>query len=267
MNTAQNTTTDERFGGIARLFGVVGLNRLREAHVCVVGLGGVGSWAVEALARSAVGKLTLVDLDDICASNVNRQLHALDGEIGKPKVAVMAGRVLAINPRCAVHPVIKYFTASTAEEILAPQFDYVLDAIDSIAHKCVLIAACRDRALPLITTGAGGGRRTAEAVRVADLSRASHDRLLQRVRKFLRKDFAFPRGELPFGLPAVFIPESPFFPRADGTVRAQRDPGSTLRLRCDAGYGTAAFVTGTLGFAAAGYIVNRIADGKFEPQA
>jgi tRNA A37 threonylcarbamoyladenosine dehydratase len=132
----------ERFGGVGRLFGIEGLERLTQAHVAVIGLGGVGSWAVEALARSGIGELTLVDLDDVCISNVNRQVHALDGELGKPKVEVMARRVNAIHPRCGVHAVHSFFLKSNAEQILQPGFDAVLDAIDSPSLKCLLIAMC-----------------------------------------------------------------------------------------------------------------------------
>ncbi|HWH70706.1 MAG TPA: ThiF family adenylyltransferase, partial [Candidatus Sulfotelmatobacter sp.] len=134
-----------RFGGIGRLFGTEGLDQLRRAHVCVVGLGGVGSWAVEALARSGIGELTLVDLDDVCISNVNRQLHALDGALGKPKVEVIAQRVQAINPDCILHPLQAFFVKSNAEEILQPRFSAVLDAIDALSLKCLLIAMCRER--------------------------------------------------------------------------------------------------------------------------
>ncbi|HWY78608.1 MAG TPA: tRNA threonylcarbamoyladenosine dehydratase, partial [Verrucomicrobiae bacterium] len=159
---------DERFGGIARLYGPEGLARLRRAHVCVVGIGGVGSWAVEALARSGVGELTLIDLDDVCVSNVNRQLHALDGQIGRPKVEVMAARACAINPECIVHPIAAFFTQANAKELLTPRFDYVLDAIDSSSKKCLLIASCREMGIPVLTAGAAGGRRNPALVRVAD---------------------------------------------------------------------------------------------------
>src|SRR5215471_16861956 len=133
---------EARFSGIGRLFSTDGLERLRKAHVCVVGLGGVGSWAVEALARSGIGELTLIDLDDVCISNVNRQIHALDGELGKPKVEVMARRVTAIQPDCIVHAVHSFFLKSNAEQILRPGFDAVMDAIDSPSLKSVLIAMC-----------------------------------------------------------------------------------------------------------------------------
>ena len=161
---------ERRFGGIGRLYGKEGLERSRRAHVCVIGLGGVGSWAVEALARSGIGELTLVDLDDVCISNVNRQLHALDGELGKPKVEVLARRVQAINPDCVVHSLQAFFLKSNAREILQPRYDYVLDAIDSPARKCLLIALCRELNLPVITTGASAGRRDPTAVQVMDLA-------------------------------------------------------------------------------------------------
>src|SRR5204862_4576361 len=142
------TAYERRFGGVGRLVGSEGLECLKRAHVCVVGLGGVGSWAVEALARSGIGELTLVDLDDVCISNVNRQLHALDGELGKPKVEVMARRVLAIDPDCTVDAVHAFFLKSNAREILQTRFDFVLDAIDSPARKCLMIALCRELAIP-----------------------------------------------------------------------------------------------------------------------
>ena len=129
-----------RFGGVARLYGSDGLQRLQAANVCVVGIGGVGSWAAEALARSGLGRITLVDLDDICVSNINRQLHALDNVVGRSKVEVMAERIRAINPGCQVHALPVFFTKTTAEEILQIRFDFVLDAIDEVTNKSLLIA-------------------------------------------------------------------------------------------------------------------------------
>src|SRR5277367_5610248 len=141
---------DSRFGGLARLYGDGGLQRLLRASVCVVGLGGVGSWAAEALARSAVGRLTLVDLDDVCLSNVNRQLHALDGAIGRPKVEVMAERIRAIHPACQVQAVAEFFAETTADKILENRFDFVVDAIDEVANKCLLIARCCQKEIPIV---------------------------------------------------------------------------------------------------------------------
>ncbi len=253
---------ERRFGGIGRLYGQHGLERIRRAHVCVIGLGGVGSWAVEALARSGIGELTLVDLDDVCISNVNRQLHALDGELGKPKVEAMARRVRAINPDCVVHPLQAFFLKSNAEEILQPRFDYVVDAFDSPARKCLLIALCREKALPVITTGASAGRRDPTAVQVMDLAFSSHDRLLQEVRKKLRTRHGFPRGEQPFGVDCVVSREAVVYPKADGSVGDDRPPDPDLRLDCDTGFGTASFVTGTFGLVAAAQVIQRIADAS-----
>jgi len=251
---------DFRFGGIARLFGTAALARLRASHVCVVGIGGVGSWTVEALARSGVGKLTLIDLDDVCVSNVNRQLHAVNEAVGRAKVEVMAERARGINPECDVRAMTEFFTEANAHELLATPYDYVVDAIDSVSNKCRLIAQCRERNIPIVTCGGAGGRRDATQLRVSDLAFTTHDRLLQKVRDILRKDFGFPRGEKEFGIDCVHSPEPPMFPRCDGTVSATREQGAELRLNCESGFGTAAFVTGTFGFVAAGIVVQRLAE-------
>jgi tRNA threonylcarbamoyladenosine dehydratase len=250
-----------RFGGVSRLFTAAGLQRLRNARVCVVGVGGVGSWAVEALARSGIGSLTLVDLDDVCTTNVNRQIHAIDGEIGRPKVEAMAARARAINPHCTLDPVHAFFTAANADKILDQDFDYVLDAIDSPSKKSLLIAACRERSTPVLVIGGAGGRRNPTALKITDLAFTSHDRLLAQVRSLLRTEFGFPRGEGPFGVECVYSPEPAVYPHQNGSVCGQREPGSSLRLDCESGYGTACFVTGTFGFVAAGQIVQHLARG------
>ena len=259
-----------RFGGVARLVGTEGLERLRRAHVCVVGLGGVGSWTVEALARSGIGELTLIDLDDVCISNVNRQLHALDGELGKPKVDVLARRAEAINPECKVHPLHSFFLKSNAQDILQTPFDAVVDAIDSPSRKCVLLAGCRERGLFVITTGAAGGRRDPTAIEVTDLAFSTHDRLLQEVRHKLRRKHGFPRGDKPFGIACVFSREPVVYPDVSGSVCSASAPeasSSDLRLDCSSGYGTATFVTGTFGFVAAARVVDKLAQVPTTPRA
>ncbi len=252
----------ERFGGVARLFGHAGLERLRAAHVCIVGVGGVGSWVVEGLARSGVGALTLIDLDDVCVTNVNRQLPALDGTVGRPKVAVLAERVLLINPECRVETVAEFFTAATAERLLAPRFDYVVDAVDLMSHKALLIAGCRERGRRVLTVGAAGGRRDPGKIMMGDIGEAG-DELLRQVRKKLRRDHGFApgahRGITRLGIPAVWSTEAPIFPWADGTCAARPEPGSNLTLDCATGFGTAAFVTGAFGLMAAGEVVRAIA--------
>jgi tRNA threonylcarbamoyladenosine dehydratase len=253
---------ERRFGGLGRLFGVEGLKRLRRAHVCVIGLGGVGSWAVEALARSGIGAMTLVDLDDVCISNVNRQLHALDRELGKPKVEVMARRVQAIHPECTVHSRHCFYLKSNAAEILTPEFAGVIDAIDRPTFKAHLIAQCRDLGIPIVTTGAAGGRRDPTAVEVVDLAFSSHDRLIMEVRRCLRRHHGFPRGDRAFGVECVISREEIVYPTKEGSVCTDRSASTDLRLDCQSGFGTASFVTGTFGFVAASRLVSRIAGAE-----
>jgi tRNA A37 threonylcarbamoyladenosine dehydratase len=253
-----------RFGGLARLYGREALARLAAAHVTVVGVGGVGSWIVEGLARSGVGALTLIDLDDVCITNVNRQLPAIDGHIGRPKVTVLAERVRAINPACRVTAVLEFFTPATAAQLLAPRVDFVVDAIDRMTHKALLIAGARERGYGVITVGAAGGRRDPTQVRVGDIGEAG-DELLRQVRKRLRRDYDFDsgaqRGITRMGVPAVWSEERPVFPWADGTCAVEPEPGSSLKLDCGSGFGSAVFVTGAFGFAAAGEVVRRITVG------
>ena len=253
----------DRFGGVARLFGRAGLDRLKAAHVCVVGVGGVGSWTVEGLARSGVGALTLIDLDDVCVTNTNRQLPALDGCVGRPKVAVLAERVARINPACRVDGLTEYFTASSAAKLLAPDFDFVVDAIDRMSNKALLVASAMARGLPVMSVGAAGGRRDPTRIRTGDIGEAG-DELLRLVRKKLRRDHGFTagahRGITRMGIPCVWSTEPPVFPWADGTCSNRPEPGSSLTLDCESGFGTAVFVTGTMGLVAAGEVVRRIAD-------
>jgi tRNA threonylcarbamoyladenosine dehydratase len=250
---------EARFSGINRLFGADGAERLRRSHICVIGIGGVGSWAVEALARSGIGQISLVDLDDVCISNVNRQLHALDGTFGKPKVEVMAERARAINPDCGVHVRHEFLLKSNADSILSSGFDFVLDAIDSPSRKCLLIALCRQRRIPIIVTGGAAGRRDPTAVEIADLAFTSHDRLLEEVRSKLRSKYGFPRGKNSFGIECVLSREPVVYPKKDGSICEHRGETNDLRIDCNSGFGTASFVTGTFGLVAASRIVQAIA--------
>jgi tRNA A37 threonylcarbamoyladenosine dehydratase len=252
----------DRFGGVSRLVGRAGLERLHASHVCVVGVGGVGSWTVEGLARSGVGALTLIDLDDVCVTNVNRQLPALDGQIGRPKVTVLAERARLINPECRVETVHEFFTAASAERLLTGRFDFVIDAVDLMSHKALLIAACRERGFPVLTIGAAGGRRDPTKIQSGDIGEAG-DELLRQVRKKLRRDHGFTsgahRGITRMGVRCVWSNEPPVFPWANGTCAAEPEPGTSLKLDCESGFGTAVFVTGAFGLIAAGEVVNAIA--------
>ena len=259
-----NNTQSERFGGIARLYGEAGLRALGQAHICVVGVGGAGSWTVEALARSGVGALTLVDLDEVCVTNVNRQLPALDGGFGKFKVAELAKRVAAINPDCQVQARTEFFNDKTGGALLADGFDFVVDAIDNVANKALLIADCWERDIPVITSGAAGGRRDGTRAEVADLAKSTNDPLLAKVRMQLRREYGFPRDGKRMRVPCVFSPEPPVYPKTDGTVCASRreagESATSLKLNCEWGFGAATFVTGAFGFAAAGEVIRRLAD-------
>ena len=254
------TTTDEtwieRFGGIDRLYGVGALDRFARSHVAVVGLGGVGSWTVEALARSGVGRLTLIDADDLCVSNTNRQLPALAGQYGRSKVEAMAERCRAINPAIAVDPVPSFLTPSNLDALLGRGYDLVIDACDSFRTKVEAIAWCRRRKLPMITVGAAGGRLDPTLVRVRDLSRTEHDAMLALIRKKLRGEFNFPKNpQRYFGVPAIYSLENVRYPQADGTVcglRPKVGADAALKLDCGAGLGAATHLTGTFAFAAAG---------------
>ena len=260
---------DFRFGGIARLYGTAALSRFRAAHVMVVGIGGVGSWVVEALARSGIGRLTLVDLDEVCVSNINRQLHALDSTVGRSKVEVMVERVRTISPEARVEGRVEFFTADTASRLLGLETDsisedrpdFVVDAIDAMSNKVRLIALCQGAGIPLVVCGGAGGRRDPTAVRVADLATVTHDRLLSEVRKRLRREHGFSRTSKKLRIECVHSAEAPVFPGRDGQVCATRasDNELPLRLNCESGFGSATQVTGTFGFAAAARVLARLA--------
>ncbi|WP_254275821.1 tRNA cyclic N6-threonylcarbamoyladenosine(37) synthase TcdA [Halomonas sp. 3H] len=250
-----------RFGGIRRLYGTRAVERFRTAHVVVVGVGGVGSWTVEALARSGIGRLTLIDLDDVCVSNVNRQLHALDGTIGRPKVEVLAERCHAIQPGIEVREDIAFATPTNLAERIPEDADHVVDAIDSVVAKAALIAWCKRRKLPITVTGAAGGQTDPTRIRVADLARTEHDPLLAKVRSRLRRDFGFSRNpKRRFSVECVYSDEQLVYPSSDGEVCLQK-PGSgeATRLDCASGFGAATFVTGSFGFVAASRVLARLA--------
>ena len=250
-----------RFGGIRRLYGTRAFERFRTAHVVVVGVGGVGSWTVEALARSGIGRLTLIDLDDVCVSNVNRQLHALDGTVGRPKVEVLAERCRAIQPGIQVVADTAFVTPANLAERIPEDADHLVDAIDSVVAKAALISWCKRRKLPITVTGAAGGQTDPTRIRVADLSRTEHDPLLAKVRARLRRDFGFSRNpKRRFSVECVYSDEQLVYPDSDGEVCLQK-PGSgeSTRLDCASGFGAATFLTGSFGFTAASRVLARLA--------
>lgn len=242
----------ERFAGVARLVGRAGATRLASASFVVVGLGGVGSWTAEALARSGVGRLVLVDGDAVCASNANRQLHALEGNAGRPKVEVMAERARAIHPGIEAVAVGRFVGKGDAAELLGAHPGIVVDAIDSLTPKCALLAACRAAGRAAVTVGGCAGRLDGTRVRVGDLAASKDDPLLRLVRKKLRQELGFPRKG-PMGIRCAWSDE-PLALAADceGVPGGELPEGEDLRPNCEWGYGTMAHVAGAFGLAAAG---------------
>ena len=261
-----NDVLRERFAGIDRLYGVGTVDQLSRRRVAVVGMGGVGSWVVEALARTAVGHLTLIDADDICVSNTNRQLPALAGQYGRNKAEAMAERCRAINPDIQVEAIASFLTVSNMVELLDRDFDLVIDACDSFRVKVETIAWCRRRKLPILTVGAAGGRTDPTLVRIRDVSRTEHDAMLALIRKKLRSDFNFPKNASRyFGVPAVYSLENVKYPQADGSVcglRPNLGADAALKLDCGAGLGAATHITGAFAFAAVGKALEMLLEPK-----
>lgn len=250
----------ERFLGTERLYGGAQLARLQRSHLVVVGLGGVGSWAAEALARTAVGQLTLIDLDDICVTNTNRQLHTSMSTLGKLKTTVMAERLRAINPACEVVAAADFVTPANVAQLIPGDAAGVLDAIDSVRSKAALIAHCRRLVIPIVTTGGAGGRTDPTGVQIADLADTKRDALAARTRSLLRKDYQFPRGGAgKFGISCVFSQQPLVYAQADGSVCATKPTESQLgRLDCASSFGSSAMVTATFGMAAAAELVKQL---------
>ncbi|MFW3163219.1 tRNA cyclic N6-threonylcarbamoyladenosine(37) synthase TcdA [Pseudomonas syringae pv. syringae] len=258
---------DPRFAGIARLYGVEGLARLRAAHVAVVGIGGVGSWAAEAMARSGVGEISLFDMDDVCVSNSNRQLHALGSTVGRPKVEVMAERIRAINPDCIVHAVADFVTRDTMAECITPDMDFVIDCIDSVNAKAALISWCKRRKIQMVTTGGAGGQIDPTLIQIADLNRTFNDPLASKVRSTLRRDYGFSRTpNRHYSVPCVFSTEQLRYPKPDGSICLEKKfVGEGVKLDCAGGFGAVMMVTATFGMIAATRAVDKLVAGTRRP--
>lgn len=265
--------THRRFDRAARLFSEPGLHRLMKSRVVVVGVGGVGSFTAEALARSAVGNIVLVDFDRVCVTNTNRQLHAMQGTIGKRKVDVMAERLRLIHPTGSVEPIAQFYNATCRDEILSGNVDFVVDAIDNLSAKADLIATCKKRGIPIVSSMGAAARVDPTMVRVADLSETYKDPFAAATRKLLRSEHGFEFDKnTPLGVPAVFSPEEATPPASLGY-----DEGVGFRCVCPGGKnglhdcdrraridGTASFVTGAFGLAAASVVVRALTEDEFK---
>jgi tRNA A37 threonylcarbamoyladenosine dehydratase len=243
----------ERFAGVGRLYGLAGLERLSRSGFLIVGLGGVGSWTAEALARSGVGHLALVDGDAVCISNTNRQLHAIAGAEGQAKTEAVAARVRAINPGIQTTLHTRFLSRFNPHEVLTGFEGVVIDAMDALSPKCGLIAEAVNRKLRVVTVGGCAGRLDGTRLKVTDLRDSRDDPLMMLVRKRLRQNFDFPRGKAPFGVSCVWSDE-PFTQPTDcaGLPGGEIPEGEDLHPNCEWGYGTASHVAGAFGLAAAG---------------
>ena len=253
--TDPNTDDARRFGGLERLYGVEPAQRLRRAHVAVVGIGGVGSWAAEALARSGVGRLTLIDMDHIAESNVNRQIHALTSTLGQAKVEAMRERIALIHPGCRVEAIDDFVSADNWPALLSDRPDAVIDACDQVrAKQAMALWALREK-VPLVCVGAAGGKRLAHRVDVDDLAHVTHDPLLAQLRYRLRKHHGAPRQGKRIGVRCVFSREPVMGPDASCAI----DGDGSLNCHGD---GSLVGVTATFGMCAATEAMNMLVQSQ-----
>lgn len=245
-------TTDRRFTGLARLYGVLGAQRIAAAHVAVIGIGGVGSWAAEALARSGVGHLTLVDLDHVAESNINRQIHAVEASLGQAKVLAMRDRILSFNPACQVTCIEEFVEPGNWPTLLPQGVTAVIDACDQVKAKTAMAVWARNTRTLFISVGAAGGKRQAHLVDIDDLTHTTHDPLLAQLRYRLRKEHDAPGQGKKIGVACVFSREAVKAPDASCAVEGDGT------LNCH-GYGSVVSVTATFGQCAAGWILDRLA--------
>jgi len=273
------TDYTERFAGIERLYGKDRASIISKLHICVIGIGGVGSWAVEGLVRSGVGEITLIDHDDIALSNINRQIHTLDTTINQTKVTAMFDRVIQINPNCQCHIIddflsennlnkyiglttdsstVTHSKALIKHEFSNKPYDYVIDAIDSVKQKSALIYYCKRNKIPIITTGGAGGLSNPTNIKIIDLSKTYNDPLAAKVRAQLRQHYHFTRNpKSRFGVECIFSTEQPVYPQADGDVGQEKPPMKGLSLDCNFGYGSSSCVTSVFGFSAAARVIDK----------
>ena len=254
-------TYKQRFGGIARLYGEVPASYLVDVSICVIGVGGVGSWAAEALVRSGIGKLTLIDNDTIALSNINRQIHTLDSSVDQSKVVTLKSRLLEINPDCKIDAIDDFLTMKTLPDYLSTerQYDYVIDAIDSIKFKSAMINHCLRNKIPIIMTGGAGGLTDPTMIQIADLTKTYNDPLAAKVRSQLRSDYGFTRNpKRRFGVECVFSSQQQLYPKDDGSVSHQKPGIHGVSLDCRFGYGAASYVTASFGLFAVSRVINKI---------
>lgn len=249
----------QRFGGIGRLYGTAALTAFSKAHMVVIGLGGVGSWTAEALARTGVGSLTLIELDDICITNTNRQLHATTSHIGKQKNTTLSARLLDINPELKLHTIEDFITTKNIAELITEDHHIVIDAIDSSSVKAALAAFCIHKKKRLVMAGSSGGKTDPSQIAVSDLGTTIADPMLAKVRNILFRHHNFERNKKrKFRVDAIYSSEHMLYPQSDGSVCAnKKDLQEGTKLDCASGFGSACMVTGSFGFLAASQAIKR----------
>lgn len=251
---------DNRFAGIGRLYGQKALLKFKQSHVVIVGLGGVGSWAAEAIVRSGVGTISLIDPDDICVTNTNRQLPAIEGEYGKFKADSLKERLLKINPELNIHVIKEFLGEKNIAEIFKVKPDYVIDGIDSIKHKVSILTYCRDQHIKIVTVGGTAGKWDPTKFRTGDIGESFNDKLIMRVRKKLRAHYDLPPTEkIHYGIDCVYSTEQAVYPDGEGGVCHLTPEAENKRLDCFTGMGSATFVTGSAGFIAASIVLKNLA--------
>ena len=249
----------QRFSGLARVYGEAALAPLQRAHFCVVGIGGVGSWAAEACARSGIGNITLIDHDDIDISNTNRQLHTTVDSLQRSKVEVLRERILAINPECNCSAIDDLVTRGNIEKFELAQYDYVIDAIDHVSHKLTLMHHCRRNKIRCVSTGGAGGLTDPTQIVVKDLTLSFNDPLLAKLRSTLRQQLGYSRNpKRRYTMDCVFSTEQPIYPVGDGTVSYEKpEMDERTTLDCATGIGSFVGVTGCFGFTAAAHAIRK----------
>ena len=256
---SEEINLNRRFNGLYSLYGEQGLARLQAAHIVVVGVGGVGSWAVEALARNAIGSITMIDMDIVSESNINRQLPAMTSTIGKDKTQVLRERIEEINPDCKIAIVDDFVTVENAKDIVPLEVDYVLDCIDNFRVKAAMIAHCNRNKTPILTVGGAGGQFDPTRIQQMDLSRTQHDALFAKTRKLLRQDYGFARNpKRTFGVPCVYSDEQAFYPDGKGGVTKQKPESTGTGLSCASGVGSSMQVTAAFALVAVARIVQDV---------
>lgn len=264
MNNSLSDTYYQRFSGIARLYGEQALVRFQQAKICVIGIGGVGSWVVEALARSGIGHITLIDMDDVCVTNTNRQIHALKQSIGQAKTEVMAERVIAINPECQVSYIDDFINSNTVIPYLGtigdPKYDFIIDAIDSVKDKAAVLAHCRRNKLKIITVGGAGGQKDPTKIQISDLAKTIQDPLVAKLRERLKNEYKLTKDSKgKYGIPCVYSTEQLTYPALNGGICFNKTQAAgPKKMDCASGFGAITTVTATFGFVAVSYVLQRL---------